>query len=253
MGGIRKKLRSEKGASISYALILFLVCAAAGSVVLAAATAAAGRLGGLAEADQRYYSVTSAAELLRDKYDGERVRAVKTERKEVVTSYSFDGSETGTDETAGDTEWTIDGQPVGEDYTPKSLFTAAANYLISADALTVFPVHRDFTLEAQGIDPGKAAGLTVNGRAKLMKDGTVTMELSSSPDAGSSRADAYTLLMTFSADRRETTSTKSEVGTPETDGENGYRVRTVVTGTTAMDITWRLEEIRTLSGGRTGS
>ena len=65
---LRKKLCSEKGASLSYALLLFLVAAAVGSVVLTAATSASGRLAGLAEADQRYYSVTSAAELLKERY-----------------------------------------------------------------------------------------------------------------------------------------------------------------------------------------
>ena len=34
MAGIQKKLRSERGASITFALLLFLVCAAVGSVIL---------------------------------------------------------------------------------------------------------------------------------------------------------------------------------------------------------------------------
>lgn len=68
-----KKLKSRTGASITVALLLFLVCAAVGSVVLTAGTAASGRISRLAESDQRYYSVTSAAELLRDVLDGQSV------------------------------------------------------------------------------------------------------------------------------------------------------------------------------------
>ena len=63
---IRRKLGSDAGASITFALLLFLVCAMVSAVVLVAATTAAGRMASIAEADQRYYAVTSAAELIRD-------------------------------------------------------------------------------------------------------------------------------------------------------------------------------------------
>lgn len=60
------KLRSQAGASITFALLLFLVCAVLSSVILVAATVAAGRMAGIAETDQNYYAVTSAAELIKD-------------------------------------------------------------------------------------------------------------------------------------------------------------------------------------------
>lgn len=60
------KLRSKTGASITFALLLFLVCAALSAVVLVAATTASGRMSNLAQTDQRYYSVTSAACAVRD-------------------------------------------------------------------------------------------------------------------------------------------------------------------------------------------
>ena len=63
---LKQKLKSQTGASITFALLLFLVCAVVGSVVLTAGTAAAGRMSELAKMDQRYYSVTSAAQLLQD-------------------------------------------------------------------------------------------------------------------------------------------------------------------------------------------
>ena len=64
MNRVKKKLNSRKGASITWALLIFLVCAVVGSAVLVAGTAAAGRMSKLAENDQRYYAVTSAARLL---------------------------------------------------------------------------------------------------------------------------------------------------------------------------------------------
>lgn len=73
MRNVRRKLGSQAGASITFALLLFLVCAVISSVVIVAATAAGGRLSKLAEMDQRYYAVTSAAELLRHEIDGKTV------------------------------------------------------------------------------------------------------------------------------------------------------------------------------------
>lgn len=84
---IRTKLRSKRGASITFALLLFLVCAALSAVVLVAATTAAGRISNIAETDQRYYSVTSAAELLRDSLDNNMVSMVKMKSGEYIYLY----------------------------------------------------------------------------------------------------------------------------------------------------------------------
>ena len=65
MNALKRKLTSQSGASITYALLLFLVCAVVSSVVLAAGTAASGRMSQSVESDQRYYAVTSAAEFLK--------------------------------------------------------------------------------------------------------------------------------------------------------------------------------------------
>ena len=74
---IKDKLRSNSGASITFALLLFLVCAALAAVILVAGTTAAGRMSGLAENDQRYYAVTSAAEMIRDVMDDETISILK--------------------------------------------------------------------------------------------------------------------------------------------------------------------------------
>lgn len=66
MDKLKRKLNNQTGASITYALLIFLVCAVVGSSVLVAGTAASGRMSQMAEMDQRYYSVNSAARLLID-------------------------------------------------------------------------------------------------------------------------------------------------------------------------------------------
>ncbi len=71
MNRIKNKLRSRTGASITFALLLFLVCVVLCSVILSAATASSGRMAGLARTDQRYYAVTSACEMMRDMVGGE--------------------------------------------------------------------------------------------------------------------------------------------------------------------------------------
>ena len=76
MNRMLDKLRSGRGASITFALLLFLVCAVLSTVIITTASTAAGRMSNMAEADQRYYSVTSACELLKGLLDGKTVSIV---------------------------------------------------------------------------------------------------------------------------------------------------------------------------------
>ena len=102
MQTIKKKLRSQYGASITFALLLFLVCAALCSVIIVAATSSAGRMSKLAETDQRYYAVTSAADLITELLkepvtivQREEIKKVeKTTHTEVETSVTKTISET---------------------------------------------------------------------------------------------------------------------------------------------------------------
>ncbi|MBR0283418.1 MAG: hypothetical protein IJQ81_17795 [Oscillibacter sp.] len=82
MGSISKKLKSERGVTILLALLLFLVCAVTGSVVITAGTAASGTISERAKLDQRYFSVTSAAELLRDEFNKDSSVSVTVEYNE---------------------------------------------------------------------------------------------------------------------------------------------------------------------------
>lgn len=66
-----RKLKSCNGASLTVALLLFMVCAVVGIVVLTAATAAGGRAKDLTEVDRSYYNVASAVSLLSNELCGE--------------------------------------------------------------------------------------------------------------------------------------------------------------------------------------
>ena len=78
MKQLHNKLRSQRGASITWALLIFLVCTVIGSVVLTAGTTASGRISKQAEIDRRYFCVTSAVQLLVDSIDGQRVTVIQT-------------------------------------------------------------------------------------------------------------------------------------------------------------------------------
>lgn len=94
MHKLKQKLKSQTGASITFALLLFLVCAVVGSAVLVAGTAAAGRMSKVAEMDQRYYAVNSAARLLVDTIQEKPLEIVKKETAEtgtVIVTYEIDG------------------------------------------------------------------------------------------------------------------------------------------------------------------
>ena len=94
MQKLRTKLRSEQGASILFALFFFIVCAVIGSIVLTAATAAAGRLSRVKEMDERYYAVNSAAQVL-EKEINSAVVYVRQESAEKWSSSGWDSIESG--------------------------------------------------------------------------------------------------------------------------------------------------------------
>ena len=108
MNCLRRKLASRRGASITFALLLFLVCTVIGVIVLVAATAAAGRMSRLAESDARYYAVNSAAQLLREEIENGRV--VVTRQSNIPytqTDYEFSNSNYVTEITSS-TDWKPD-------------------------------------------------------------------------------------------------------------------------------------------------
>ena len=84
-----KKLRSDRGASLMMALLLFLVCAVIGTAVLTAGTAASGRMSNIAVMDQRYYSVNSAVNLLIDLFRDQVITIRKEAPDDGEASYQI--------------------------------------------------------------------------------------------------------------------------------------------------------------------
>lgn len=93
MRNVRKKLHSQRGASVVIALIFFLICVMVGAVILAAASANVGRLSHLRKNEQAYFSLSSAARLVRDDLAQSQYRYVTQNNATIAASSGFIGDE----------------------------------------------------------------------------------------------------------------------------------------------------------------
>jgi len=242
---IMRKLRSEKGASISFALLLFLVCAVAGSVILTAATAAAGRMSRLAESDQRYYSVTSAAELLKKEFDGASVTIVETTISGVVQTFNYRDEITGTTDLPESKTTSVNGEEITSlsQQVPGTVFDQAAWTLVTADSPVSSLSERKLYLQPQTVGQ---EGLRVRIDQTLTDDGRLTLYLRN--DTETEGADVYRLCMVFEVDRRTETDERTVDSTPEEVGASAYQITRTTTVTATTEVTWSLAEIRTVTG-----
>ena len=144
---VLNKLRSGKGASITFALLAFLVCAVISAVLLASASAAAGRVSELAEMDQRNYAVTSAAQLFCDALDGQSItiEQIKSVTETNTTVYKYENGDFILDE---ETTVTVD-NPNVEEGTSYALNVGSSEYTaVEVTSNTNFPKDRSLLTEA---------------------------------------------------------------------------------------------------------
>lgn len=261
------KLRSQTGASITFALLLFLVCAVLCSVIIVAATTSAGRMSGIAEADQRYYAVSSAAELLQALIDGKTVSIVKVEKSWTTTTYSS-GVITGTepapvpdgeiasatyivpDKKASEIDETtdlVDSNMIGGlGFSIDSILEDAAKNVNDAATLNNRYLALTSTFYSSvGLDYD-ALAVTIS--EKLDTDGNITLTIYNAKNAkreDSTVGDRYTLILPFGVDRSESTNTKTENVSSTAVSDTEYTVVTKTTKTTITTLTWQLTGIKT--------
>ena len=257
---IKKKLRSRTGASISYALLLFLVCAVLCSVLLTAATASSGRMSQIAETDQRYYAVTSSAELLKDMIDGKPVSVVKVEQTEYKTTYT-DGNAGSpvqdgetivktyiiSDKKAGDI---VDGDLIDANLIDSakidSIQKDAAKNLYKSQSLS----NRELNLtsdfySATGLDYDS---LAVTAMENMGVDGNITLTVYNTfkgKNAKSVLGERYALVLEYGVDRNVITDTKTENVSSTAVSENEYTVKTKTTNKTITTFIWNLTDMKT--------
>ena len=269
-----KKLRSQTGASITYALLLFLVCAVLCSVIITAATASSGRMSKMAETDQRYYAVTSAAELLKEMFqEHPTISIVKVEEKEETTTYTSGSAGT---PVAGETTtkvYIVPDRKASEiresdykysDGTDKDEFLlekdSEATLTFQNDTLqkdaaknvynNALLTNRSLLLSSDYVSGLAYDTLSVDVLENIDADGNLTFTLYNEYKANGSASDAgsrYTLVLSFAADRSVSTDKKTKnVSTTSLD-DTSYKVKTKTTKTTTTTLTWNLQGIRTVS------
>ena len=281
---IRQKLRSQKGASITFALLLFMVCAVLSSVLLTAATAAAGRMSRIAELDQRYYAVTSASGFLRGILEEKPVSFVKVENEAVEITYtdgvpgspaSADPEEDGksglymvhkaADEVT-DADLTEESR-IEEDTPPGTdsmLDNTAYRYyravLLGEGTENVIPEYElsldSASLGAEAGDAADSAAVTIRGT--LAEDGSLVFYISNRDADRQGRR--YTLAMTFSTERKQNSDRKTTRGEPSAPqlsegGKVTYTVREQTKTRETESIAWHLAGMENVSpeSGGTGS
>lgn len=194
MKSVRRKLRSEQGASITFALLIFLVCSMVSIAVVVAGSAAAGRMSQRAETDQRYYAVSSAAELLCDDFKG-KTATVEYTKEASATNVIDDNIAVKSIYVTSDTNKT----DIKADYQ----ILAAVSRRLTAKIANPDPEtpttgpDDTLTLTVTGAPTGAALGCTINEYVK--KDGRVIFEIFNTIEAEAAKKSIYTLQAVFDA------------------------------------------------------
>ena len=278
-GNVLKKLRSSKGASLTFALLAFLICAAVSAVLLAAGMAASGRLSKLTESDRRYYAVTSAAQLFCDSLKGQEFTIIRTQETETDPGVKYYKTEAG-DISGGAVEATYfrTADPKNEIILPPevladesflnkpmrrsaitnpSFLTAAALQYVyqgsDAEWVDTEPTKASYSwppmeLTVQPITAAVNAPkyLTVTVDAKMEADGTIVLTFKNKEE------DPFTVQVTMSANIQDNSlepivNTKYQTLYEAVAGEdNAYIVRTVTTTTTTKTtiIKWDVADVK---------
>ena len=237
---VKQKAGSEKGASLTFALLLFLVCAVVSSVVIVAGTAASGRMSQLREMDQRYYAVTSAARVLVDEIDGQSVTVVK---KTIQSTSALEGPEYGLyDKKYVDIADSLFQLEAALSYdADKTLLTQTADRLAgraAPEVASASPIKITYKLTAEeaGSD---YSGLAVWIEESCNADGMMTLRIQDKEF--SSTDPSYKLQLTFTAD------VKSQIG------ELRHVTNSKAVKIEGKEFTWHLDRIETLNTRSSGS
>lgn len=218
---IVNKVRSQTGASIIFALLIFLVCAVVGSAVLTAGTAAAGRMSRAAEMDQRYYSVNSAARLLIDQIDGKSVTIVETAQGS-DKSYKFVDEPTPIAESSGFASIV---KEAAYYYVKNIAPTGVSNRTVSSSDTSL---DNRFKLTLGGSDALTAENtypaLNVELAEEIRDDGSMILTVSQGIGER-----VFAMDLTFNSDIKNTVDTQTRSGNTIT--------------TTTWNITWNIQHV----------
>ncbi len=208
------KLKSSAGASILFAILVFMLCILAGTAALTAAAANSGRYTHLKAEQQKYLAVSSAAKLMRNQLAKNNFTATK------VTTTTDPGS-------GGTPSTTSDGYKISdENFTfSDSWFTDC--FEKAANGESISPNQKTFTITLDDV-PDVTADVTVSANYQ------VTVELY----VGTEKDNLTNLTLV---------PTRENLPTETVRAESGGNVTT--TTTQKFTVTWQ-EENAVISQGR---
>ncbi len=259
---IMNKLRSKAGASITFALLLFLVCAVLCSVIVAAASAAAGRMSKIVQSEETYYAVTSAAEMMKKMIDGKTVSLVKVTRTEYDTPYTNGNPGTATQASAPTEYYYLIADENPSDVLVNHTFksgTTDDSFLVDSVVIDTIPkdaakhikdgtslTTRELKITSSynfSPKPGyDVLAVTVNENLDY-SDGKIKLTLYNTYKSDGSvniGTSGYTMLLEFGADKTITNSTRTEEISSTTTGNNTYTIRSEKTDIEIKSYTWHL-------------
>ena len=251
---LNKKLTSRSGASLGISLLLFLVCAVLGSVILTAGTTTMSRVSAVSGSDQRYYSVTSAAELMKKELVGKTVKIEKTRVKadnaatpdytikvqekdvEVTGIANSDGfiyefNDEMSYLTSCATRLMFGDEAINTETAMNATF-AQGRYLKKSDSNEYVDNYKDNRVETKIILDHEIPDLDVEAIGTLLEDGTLIIKLTNIKDDKTPDPNPYTLTMTLTPVFEETSSTSKT-----TDYNTGV---TTETKTNTSTVHWEI-------------
>ena len=207
---LKNKLNNSNGASILIALFVLLVSVVISSILITAARASAGRIVNVAKTDQRYCTITSAANILKETIED---NSVIISRKYDGTNYNFYFARESTN-TNGEKEYiysdlkkglgvlndiAIDYGFIGKLDENDKVIENKANYDININELNTINLPNDYQARAITIEASDDRIASTKATIELTRDKRLILLIYD----GESGVGHYNLRYTYSCDIQE--------------------------------------------------
>ena len=250
-----RKLKSERGASVLFTMLLFLVTMVLCLVLTSAASAAAGVISNMTKNDQRYYAVASARELLRSLVEERPVSVVKaqtsritenedgTVQEEEVSSGTFVLEGTEADDllscSLSEREKLLTEENKAAVCRSQSIVKNAADALVSGETIS----GRMLEIKPQnlsGVHADAQDAIRVTVKEELGKDGELTFLLSSAKDGGEKPLDST---VRFQVETETMEDSFKKAGEIKLEENGSYCTMDLVTVFRVTSCRWHLADI----------
>jgi len=234
LSNLKNKIRSNKGATLVFALFALIVCVMISAVIISTAFSNVGRIKNTQSEEQDYLSVSSAVKLFKDSLEGDSV--------------SYEETRVSTTEVVCDSNW----EPIvppPEELTFGDPILGEAEY---SDALPENKILKDvFKAWAKAIDSSvpQTLTITIEGNSELPNLATVEAEMVFDPEnkkitttfgiknASLSAVDKFSMVMTM--DLTKSTSDPITTSSEKKEQKEGNNVKTItVTKMVVHTIRW---------------